>query len=126
MNAQPPGLRPPGPQPISPAPFSPYLNLLRNGNPAYLNYYGLVRPQVDLQNQLYGVQLGVATNAAAIGGVDPLTGLPVSGHPTAFLNTSHYFLNRGGQGYGGQGTSVMGPAAGAVRAAATQSSATPR
>ncbi len=93
--AQPPALR--APVALPPA-YSPYLNLLRNGNPAYINYYGLVRPEVDARNQIYGLQQGVAANATAISTIDTASGLPLTGHPTQFLNTSHYFLNRGGQG----------------------------
>jgi hypothetical protein len=37
-------------QPYSPPVVSPYLNLLNRGNPA-INYYGLVRPQVQEQQQ---------------------------------------------------------------------------
>ncbi len=94
--AQPPAMRTPG-GPLPP-PYSPYLNLFRNGNPAYMNYYGLVRPEIDFRNQVYGLQQGVAANAEAISSYDQTTGLPLTGHATQFLNTSHYFLNRGGQG----------------------------
>jgi len=38
-----------------PPAYSPYLNLLRQGNPA-INYYGLVRPQIDFRNQIQGLQ----------------------------------------------------------------------
>lgn len=41
--------------PASRPTFSPYLNLLRDGNPVN-NYYGLVRPQQDFQQNLDQVQ----------------------------------------------------------------------
>ena len=113
--AQFPVLRPPGPAPVSPAVYSPYLNLLRNGNPTYINYYGLVRPELDFRSQIYGLQQGVATNSAVLSGVESATGMPLTGHPTQFLNTSHYFLNRGGQSSPG----AAAPAAGFTRPAAT-------
>jgi len=96
--AQAPVVRPPGPAPVAQPPYSPYLNLLRNGNPSYVNYYGLVRPELEFRNQIYGLQQGVAAEAQAISSYDQTTGLPLTGHATQFLNTSHYFLNRGGQG----------------------------
>ena len=90
-----PVVRPPG---VPSSPYSPYLNLLRPNSPAYVNYYGLVRPEVDFRSSIYGVQQGVAANAAGISSIDASTGLPLTGHATTFMNTSHYFLNRGGQG----------------------------
>lgn len=96
LGAQNPVVRPPG---VLPPTYSPYLNLLRNNNPAYINYYGLVRPEVDFRNSIYGLQQGVAANAAGISNLDAsAAGLPLTGHPTTFMNRSHYFLNQGGQG----------------------------
>ncbi|HJZ90143.1 MAG TPA: hypothetical protein VKE40_04675 [Gemmataceae bacterium] len=75
--------------------FSPYLNLARSGNPA-INYYGLVRPQVDfarafdvLQGQLMAGQQG-AGESRAPGEMAP------TGHPIQFLNTGGFFLSAGG------------------------------
>ncbi len=107
LGAQNPVGRSPG---VLPPAYSPYLNLLRNNNPAYVNYYGLVRPEVDFRSSINGLQQGVATNAAGISSLDA-AGLPLTGHPTAFMNTSHYFLNRGGQGTpGGTGGGATAPA----------------
>jgi hypothetical protein len=81
-------------QPYSPPVFSPYLNLLNRGNPA-INYYGIVRPEVQAQQQLQRLQLGLtrtnaeleaATTTAATTGV-----LPTTGHTTAFMTQAHYF-----------------------------------
>jgi hypothetical protein len=112
LQAQAPILRPPGGYPVTQPAYSPYLNLLRNDNPLYVNYYGLVRPEFEFRSQIYGLQQGVAANAAAISSYDTTTGLPLTGHPTQFLNTSHYFLNRGGQAAPG-----MAPATAMIRAA---------
>ncbi len=35
---------------------SPYLNLLRRGTSPGVNYYGIVKPQLDMQNALRGLQ----------------------------------------------------------------------
>ena len=93
LGAQNPVGRSPG---VLPPAYSPYLNLLRNNNPAYVNYYGLVRPEVDFRSSINGLQQGVAANAAGVSGLDA-SGLLLTGHPTSFMNTSHYFFNRGGQ-----------------------------
>jgi len=78
-------------------PLSPYLNLARPGD-AGINYYGLVRPQVqDAQSiqQLQQQQLQLQQGATAL---DPTTGGVITGHPTRFGNYGHYFNYRGGAG----------------------------
>jgi hypothetical protein len=50
---------PPQTSPFPRAPISPYLNLARGGNPA-INYYGLVRPQVEFQQSIFGLQQQVS------------------------------------------------------------------
>jgi hypothetical protein len=73
---------------------SPYINLLRQNNPAYLNYYGLVRPQVGFQNSIQGLEQQVNTLGDATG-LQPTGpgGLGVTGHPVAFVNYLHYYTN---------------------------------
>jgi hypothetical protein len=82
---------------------SPYLNLLRQGSPAAINYYGLVRPEASLYasvNQLnQGVmanQQGIQANQQAIGAM--LT----TGHSVRFMSYRQYFLNTGMQAAGQQ------------------------
>jgi hypothetical protein len=105
--AQPPG-RPPGSVPITQPTFSPYLNLLRRDNSAALNYYGLVRPEIEFRNSLLGLQQQVTLNRMALNQeIDPATGLPATGHTAYFLNLGGYFLNLGG-GTAGSGTRSFG------------------
>jgi hypothetical protein len=78
--------------------YSPYLNLLRTGNPVYANYYGLVRPEVELRSAASTLQQEVFANQQGISGLEAATTTLTTGHATRFLNTSGYFLNRGGQG----------------------------
>src|SRR5262245_31160540 len=86
------GAQPPGPRPAPSAPprpgLSPYLNLLQPGSAA-VNYYGLVRPQLEFRNALQNLsgQIG----AVAAGREDPQTGLPFTGHPVVFNNTAQFF-----------------------------------
>ncbi|HUR52687.1 MAG TPA: hypothetical protein VMZ71_01025 [Gemmataceae bacterium] len=83
-------------------PFSPYLNLLRNNNPQYLNYYGLVRPQQQFQQAIQGLQSEVSATQSQIGTGIGASGAQMTGHNVRFLNTGRYFLSYGqGGGAGG-------------------------
>ncbi len=96
-NAQGPGSPPNRPT------VSPYLNLLRsNGSPA-LNYYGLVRPEINNRQNLQAIQSATAANQRTIG--DLLNGgeLSATGVPTQFLNHGSYFMNQGNGGSAGRG-----------------------
>lgn len=73
--------------------YSPYLNLARGGNPG-LNYYGLVRPEVDFRNagvriQQEITQLQTAQSSVVSGEVNP--NLPTTGHQASFMNYSHFY-----------------------------------
>ena len=84
-------------QPYSPPVLNPYLNLLNRGNPA-INYYGIVRPQIQQGQQLQMLQLGLtrtaeeaaaqqsATTAPGASGV-----LPDTGHVAGFMTYTKYF-----------------------------------
>ena len=52
--------------PVTQPAVSPYINLLRRDNPAYLNYYGLVRPEVEFRNSINLLQQQVTTNQQSI------------------------------------------------------------
>jgi hypothetical protein len=83
----------------TPAPaFSPYLNLLRRGTPTFLNYHGLVRPQLEFQQSVTGLRQDIANNQAAIQNVTAPDGtiLPTTGHRSFFMNTAGYFQSIGG------------------------------
>src|SRR5262245_43694199 len=72
---------------ITRPPYSPYLNLLRRDQPTVLNYYGLVRPEVDLRNAAQSLQNQVSQNAQGIADLQNLPpGTLVTGHGTTFLN----------------------------------------
>jgi hypothetical protein len=82
--------------------FSPYLNLTRPGNPA-VNLFGLVRPQMDTNRQLQGLQQQQLQQQGLIaqlgvGGEDEVTTpiYAITGHNTTFFNYSHFFGQAGG------------------------------
>jgi hypothetical protein len=101
-----------------PLPYSPYLNLLRPGNPA-INYYGLVRPQVDFRNAIgtLGQQVGSLGQDVAASEAGGGYALPVTGHPVGFMNTGRYFgtigFGRSSVGGVGRSSSVAAPVGGA-------------
>jgi hypothetical protein len=85
--AQPPYTRPA---------VSPYLNLLRRGSSPAINYYDLVRPQVEFRNSIQRLQQqqtdlsqDVAAGQQAL---PPLT----TGHPAEVMNYGPYFMTMGG------------------------------
>lgn len=85
-------VRPSPPAPVRPTGISPYLNLVRPGNPA-INYYGLVRPEVEfrnayqnLQSQLNVIQAEAPADAA--GNVV----LPTTGYPVRFMDYTRYYF----------------------------------
>lgn len=97
-------------------PVSPYLNLIRPGNSPGVNYYGLVRPQIEFRNNLQNLQQQVTTNRDAITGLNTTVSaaIPVTGHATTYLNTGGYFS--GGAGRAG----ASAPRAGAQQQARPQ------
>jgi hypothetical protein len=130
----------PQPPVINRPTFSPYLNLLGGfGSPA-INYYGLVRPQMQFMQQQAQIQqqlnmqtqaIQAQNTAIANGLVDPL--LPVTGRGATFGYYSHYYptlASRGGAGVlgaggtvggvGGYGSGPVVPAFAANRAQSTQ------
>ncbi len=97
-------------------PISPYLNLALPGNTA-INYYGLVRPQVQAMNAINQLQGQVLQNQQALYAAEAYgpQQLPVTGHAAGFQNHQAYFQNwrtRGGLGSptvpGGYGAGAPG------------------
>src|SRR5262245_51148744 len=82
-------------------PVSPYINLLRPGTNPAINYYGLVRPQVEFRNNILGLQQQVGALDTQVG-IDEagMAAFPTTGHPVAFMNYSHYFGGTVGTGTG--------------------------
>jgi hypothetical protein len=98
----------PGPLPQNQPIYSPYLNMLRSGNSPTVNYFGLVRPELNATSALYNLQ---QQNVNTQQNLDQLQAgaLPATGHPAQFLNLGGYFQSsRGGGLLGGnaQGAGV--------------------
>lgn len=93
----PPGMMPGGPRGpggMSRPTFSPYLNLLGRGNPA-VNYFGIVRPQQQLQGLFSNLQSGIAGPGQGEDLTDPELRRG-TGHIVTFDNLSHYYFNNPG------------------------------
>jgi hypothetical protein len=82
----------PGPViPVRPA-VSPFLNLFRPGTNPAINYYGLVRPEIEFRGSIAGLQQQVGTlGAATTLEAQAAAPLPTTGHSVAFGNYGGYF-----------------------------------
>lgn len=91
-----------GPTPFSRPTVSPYLNLLQSGNPA-INYYGLVRPQLQFQRALQNLGDNVNTLGNNVNALDT-NQTPQTGHKGSFMTQGMYFMTNGSaasnNGYG--------------------------
>jgi hypothetical protein len=98
--------------PYNPRPaVSPYLNMLRGSNAA-INYYGVVRPQIQTAQTLQHLQnqqllLPTVQRTVPLTNDDLVDGLPSTGHPVQFMSYSHYFPQPGNRG--GVSSNVGGP-----------------
>ena len=84
--------RPPA-NPLGTPQVSPWINLGNGGNMG-LNYYGLVRPQIQSQQSIRQLQQQQQLDQAQLAGLTGTGpgGIPlVTGHPTQFVNYSTYF-----------------------------------
>jgi hypothetical protein len=94
------------PLPTTPPPVSPYLNLLRRGASPALNYYDIVRPQVEFRNFSQQVQQQVTNNQQSIANLENNPNTLVTGHAAGFMTSSRYFMTRGAQGSSNRGIST--------------------
>jgi len=104
-----PGLSPAqGPLPYQTPTVSPYLNLLRQGSPQAINYYNLVRPQVEFNNSIQQLNQQVGVNRQGLSDLQQSSNrttstLPPTGFIPQFQTQRSYFLTyTGGAGGGGQ------------------------
>ena len=110
--AQVPGPLAPGRPPAQAGPtFSPYLNLLRGGTNPVLNYYGLVRPELQWRSSVRQLSQEIQDTQGEIAAGQPGAALQ-TGHPVQFLNLTHYFpaSAQGAPGRGSPGRSSVAPA----------------
>ena len=98
-NAQYPGARPS---------VTPYLNLYRSGSPVALNYYNLVKPELDFRASIAQLQTQTTTNQQGIADLANAPNTPIAtGHVAGFMTQGGYFMSLGGGG-GGAGSAGFG------------------
>jgi hypothetical protein len=97
-------------------PVSPYLNLLRRGSDPAINYYDLVRTQIDVRSSIVQLQQQVTTNQQTLATQEATASTLVTGHSSRFLNLGGYFMRVGATTPGTGGAPTGGaPAAAAGR-----------
>jgi hypothetical protein len=72
---------------------SPFLNLLRSGTPPGINYYGLVRPEIEFRRGIQQLQGQALTQQQAITGLQTAPAAVTTGHPVGFGTHLSYFQN---------------------------------
>jgi hypothetical protein len=102
--------------PYTPPTVSPYINLNRGGAFPGVNYYGIVRPEVDFRRSIQQLEVQTAVQQQAITGLQTTPGGVTTGHPAGFMTHLGYFqtVSRpggpGGLGFG-LGTGAAQPGA---------------
>jgi hypothetical protein len=74
---------------------SPYLNLNRGGDPA-INYYGLVRPQLQYNRALQNVGNDINFLESNLAAAQAQQQPAQTGHGASFMTQYQYFMNNGG------------------------------
>ncbi|HWG42139.1 MAG TPA: hypothetical protein VN688_05085 [Gemmataceae bacterium] len=103
-------------------PISPYINILRGGAPAAINFFNIVQPQLAFDNAINQLQMQQNSMGQAMAAGSTLG--TTTGHPVMFGNYSHYYpmqrmnsnmmrmsmggMGSSGMGMGGMGSSGMG------------------
>ncbi len=92
--------------PYGQPPVSPYINLLRGGSSAGVNYYGIVRPQMYFRNTVQRLQQDVNSDQQAIAGMDAGMAdmMPATGVRSGFMLQNRYFMNAA---FGGTGSNMF-------------------
>jgi hypothetical protein len=83
--------------PPTPPAFSPYLNLNRQGASPAVNYYGLVRPQLQFRNAIQGLQ-SQTTQVNPFVQATAADQTLITGHQFGFMNSRMYFQNQNSAG----------------------------
>jgi hypothetical protein len=91
---------------------SPYLNILRSGGSPAINYYGVVRPEVNFSNSLFQMQTQQGTLAAQQQDLMSYTAVPPTGHAAGFGTQTKYFMRPTSMGQTPTGYSSGGIGAG--------------
>ncbi len=84
----------PGVGPVRAPSFSPYLNLVNRGNNPAINYFGIIRPGQQLQQQTRLLQQQLnQTNQNLSSGLGGINNTLITGRGATFGYYSHYYNN---------------------------------
>jgi hypothetical protein len=87
-----------GPRPMSARPgptVSPYINLVRPGTTPAINYYGIVRPQLETNANLQFLRQGLLSPGVAAPGSSEADGVLITGRTAGFMTHQSYFMTTG-------------------------------
>jgi hypothetical protein len=85
------------PNPYARPTVTPWLNLYRGGASPALNYYNLVRPELDARAAIQQLQQQSLANTRAIAeAAEAATEIPPTGHQAGFMTQNRYFQTLGG------------------------------
>ncbi|HYT88283.1 MAG TPA: hypothetical protein VEL76_06155 [Gemmataceae bacterium] len=84
--------------PITRPAISPYLSLVQPGGDTALNYYNLVRPQIEFRNTIGQLQLQTAAEQETLTALQAPSELPATGHAVGFQTHRRYFQTLGRTG----------------------------
>src|SRR5262245_52854272 len=71
---------------------SPYINLVRPDASAGVNYYGIVRPELEFRGNIRQLQQRQAELGTELVSQQQPSALPPTGHPVQFGNEGNYFF----------------------------------
>jgi hypothetical protein len=81
--------------PFQRPPVSPYLNLFNGGTNPAINYFGIIRPQIEFRNSIQQLQQQIAMGEQSTGELATTLGMVTTGHPSFFMSHRKYFQNLG-------------------------------
>jgi hypothetical protein len=81
---------------------SPYLNLFNGGTNPAINYFGIIRPQIEFRNSLLQMQQQIAMGEQSTSDLATTLGMVTTGHPSFFMSHRKYFQNVGTGAAGAQ------------------------
>lgn len=81
--------------PYQRSPVSPYINLTQRGTSPGINYYGIVRPELEIRGSIRQLEQRQAQTSQDIATQQQTSALPPTGHPAYFMNESTFFMTLG-------------------------------
>jgi hypothetical protein len=81
------------------------LNLFNGGTNPAINYFGIIRPEIEFRNSLLQMQQQIAMGEQSTSDLATTLGMVTTGHPSFFMSHRKYFQT---VGTGAAGTQMRG------------------